>query len=541
MGDGRADRGDADAEPTGSRRQPARANERPFRLVEVLAALSLASDLARGRPDGEAMRACLLATELGREVGLKGGDLAAAYWTTLLRFVGCTGTSHEYALTFGGDDIAVRRGGDLVDAARPREGIAFVTSLTRGRPPLARARLLLTTLPRAQATVRAAAAADCEVGALMARRCALDAAVERGLREMFERWDGQGSPRGLSGDAIAVASRVATVAYVGVIFASEGGPDLARAAIGRWSGRALDPAIAAAFQRRTRDLLDLTEPDDPWTAVVAAEPDPPRFIEADRLDEVAETFGEAVDLKAPFLAGHSQGVAHLAEAAGRALGVTDEGATRLRRAGHLHDLGRVGVATGTWERRDPPSRMEWERIRLHPYRTERILAVAPALADLARLAGSHHERLDGSGYHRAVPAAMLDLPARILAAADVFQALTSARPHRPAVSAAAAAATMRGLPLDRDAVGAVLDAGGVRAPRPTADWPAGLTDREVQVLRLLVEGRTEKAVASMLVVAPSTVHTHVVHLYEKAGVTTRAGAAMFAMAHDLVGRGPEIH
>lgn len=505
-----------------------------FGLAEILAALSLVSDLARGRPDDEAMRACLVATQLGREIGLSTAELSTVYYTSLLRFVGCTATSHEYATAFGGDDIEVRRAGGLIDAASPREGLRYLAGLTRGRPPLERARRLPAALAAARTTFRDGAQADCEVGALISRRASLDARVERGMREMFERWDGKGLPAGLAGDQIALPARIAAVAYAGIIFVDLGGPDEAAAIVRRWAGHALDPSLAATFIRRAADLIEAAAVDDPLRAVVESEPGQPIRLGPAQLDEIAATFGDAVDLKAPFLAGHSRGVAELAEAAGRLLGLPETAATLLRRAGHLHDLGRAAVPAGTWERPGSLTRSQWEQVRLHPYHTERILSVTPALVPIARPAGTHHERLDGSGYHRGLPALLLDGPARVVAAADVYQALTSPRPHRPALGPAAAAGAIEAMALDRDAVGAVLASAGVVASNRRRSHPAGLSDREVEVLGLLVEGMSLKQIAAALVVAPSTAHTHVAHIYDKTGVSTRAGAAMFAMQHDLV-------
>ncbi|MER3486549.1 MAG: metal-dependent phosphohydrolase, partial [Chloroflexota bacterium] len=209
-----------------------------------------------------------------------------------------------------------------------------------------------------------------------------------------------------------------------------------------------------------------------------------------------------------------------------------------RRAALLHDLGRLGVPNGIWEKPGPLTAAEWERVRLHPYLTERILSRCTALAPLAILAGSHHERLDGSGYHRGIPASLLPPSARILAAADSYQAMTQARPYRPAYSAEAAAQQLQGEAdagkLDRQAVQAVLEVAGhiVTPVRPV--WPAGLSDREVEVLRLITTGLSNREVAHRLKISPKTVGHHVEHIYNKIGVSTRAGAALFALQHDLL-------
>lgn len=500
------------------------------RLSEVLAALSLVSDLARGRPPEEAMRSCFLATALARSMGLSEPELETVYYATLLRSVGCTATSHEYAAAFG-DDVAARDLGDRTDAGTPREVLSFLWEVS-GRAPTNHLRAFAGAVAAGKKAAVQGARADCEVGAMMAVRVGLSPAVESALLQVFERWDGKGSPNGLGGEGIAVSARVAAVANAWTIFEEEGGPALASDVVTRWAGHALDPAIVSELMR-SPDRADAVAVDDAWVETVAAEPGRPRLVSATDLDDIARGFANVVDLKSPFFHGHSDGVARLAEAAARAMGLPDEQVTDIRRAGLLHDVGRVGVPTGVWEKPGPLTTAEWESVRLHPYHTERILGRAPILEPLARIAGLHHERLDGAGYHRGAPASMLDAAARVLAAADVFHALTEERPHRPAYSAAEAARLLERESLDGDAVRAVIEAAGER-PTAKRSAPAGLTNRELEVLRLLVRGRSEKEIAGELYISRSTVHTHVAHIYGKTGVSTRAGLAMFAMEHDLV-------
>jgi HD-GYP domain-containing protein (c-di-GMP phosphodiesterase class II) len=486
------------------------------------------------------MRACLLATALARSLRLSESEAAAVYWTTLLRSVGCTATSHEYAAVFG-DDVAVRARADVADTTVPREALALLWAMHPDERPGRRLRALAATAPRAKRASVEGARADCEVGARMARRFELDPAVEQALLQVFERWDGKGAPRRLRGEAIAPAARFAAVASAAVMFEQADGRPGALDALGGWAGRALDPSLVSALVRDGGELLDAAWPEDAWVAAVAAEPWVRRRVGGAQLDAIARAFADAVDLKTPFLHGHSGEVAALAERAAGAMSLPGGQVAAVRRAGLFHDLGRAGVPTGTWEKATRLTTAEWELVRLHPYHTERILGRAAALAPLARLAGMHHERLDGSGYHRGAPAAMLDLPARVLAAADVYQALVSDRPHRPAYAPAQAAKLLEAEALDRDAVRAVIEAAGLRPPgRPSG--PFGLTRRELEVLRLLVRGRSERQIARELFISGSTVHTHVVHIYGKAEVSTRAGLAMFAMEHDLVrpGEGPKI-
>jgi putative nucleotidyltransferase with HDIG domain len=510
-----------------------------LRLADLLAALSVVADLGHGQPPDDAMRACLLATRLAHLLGRGGTECADVYYATLLRYVGCTAYAHEEAALFGGDEIEARAAAGVVDLGVPREALSFwLSGVARGRPPLQRARIIAAGLPRARHLVKEMARANCEVGAGMARRLGLGPAVQEALRQVYERWDGRGEPRGLAGEQLALPLRVAQVAAQALIFYGVGGSEAAMTAIRRRAGSALDPAIVAVFLQHGAALLAEVAAADAWAAVVDAEPEPCRTIVDAHLDDVARAFADMVDLKLPFTRGHSTGVAELAEAAARGLGLSGADVVIARRAGLLHDLGRLSVPNGIWERPGPLSETDWERVRLHPYHTERILARSVALAPLARPAGMHHERQDGSGYHRQAMGAGIPLTSRLLAAADTYQAMTQERPHRPAATPDAAGAQLRAEAargqLDGEAVRAVLAAAGHHPARGRTSWPAGLSDREVEVLRLIARGASYKGVARHLVISPRTAAHHVQHIYDKIGVSTRAAAAMYAMEHDLL-------
>jgi HD-GYP domain-containing protein (c-di-GMP phosphodiesterase class II)/DNA-binding CsgD family transcriptional regulator len=515
--------------------QPADAT---LRLADLAAALSLTTDLGMGHPPEEAMRTCLLATALSRRLGHAEADVADVYWTALLMHVGCTAFAHEQAALFGGDEIAVNDLGSRTDFNDPRDARRFLFELTSGMGPARRARVVVMGALAGPGFGRRLAGATCEVAAGMARRLGLGASVQRGLSDMFERWDGRGDPRNLAGDAIALPARVAQLAALATVFLRLGGSDAALDVVRRRAGTMLDPALAAAFVRHAPDLVRESEPDDAAAAVLAAEPAPSLRVPAAHLDRVAHAFADAVDLKCAFTLGHSPGVAALAEAAGRALGLAEAECVALRHAGLFHDLGRVSVPNGTWEKPATLTLTEWEQVRLHAYHTERILARSTALRPLARLAGLHHERLDGSGYHRQAVARDLPIAARVLAAADAFQAMTQTRAHRQSLTAAAAAAQLaaeaRAGRLDRAAVDAVLAGAGRPPPRDRSVVPGGLTGRELEVLRLLARGQTNRQMARQLFISPKTVGRHVEHIYQKLGVSSRAAAAMFAAEHGLL-------
>jgi HD-GYP domain-containing protein (c-di-GMP phosphodiesterase class II) len=210
----------------------------------------------------------------------------------------------------------------------------------------------------------------------------------------------------------------------------------------------------------------------------------------------------------------------------------------LWQAALVHDLGRVSVPNSVWDKPGPLSSAEWEEVRLHPYRLERFLTRSPWLSEFGALGATHHERMDGSGYHRGLSAGALTVLGRVLAAADVYQALTEHRPHRAALSGGSAGLTLReevrGGRLDGEAVDAVLAAAGHRVRRLRREWPAGLTSREVEVLRLVARGLSNKQIAARLVLSDRTVGHHVAHIYDKIGASTRAGATLYALQSDLL-------
>ena len=505
------------------------------RLNEILAALSLACDVGNDFPIEKGLRNTLLAVRLASELGVRGEALSAVYYVGLLRFIGCSGYADETSTIFP-DDNAMRGAMAAVDFGYPAEGLRQAATLGHGA--LGRMRAVATMAMRGKRLGEELQRADCEVMIHGAQRLGLPAAVAQGLGDAYERWDGHGGPRGVRGDAIAMPARILAVAHQVEIHVRIGGLTAARAMIRRGAGGWFDPDITGRLLEHADRLLSPLTASSVWDAVLDEEPLPHVYVAASRLPDLARLYGELADLKCAYTLGHSTGVADLAAAAATRLALTAADVDVIRTAGLLHDIGRLSVPTGIWNKPGPLSPAEWDRVRLHTYYTGRTLSQSPLLAPAGRVASLHHERLDGSGYHRGVPASMLSMPARILAAADVYRALTEERPHRCAFDASAAAgelqrAAERGT-LDRQATRAVCEAAGHRIRKRASDWPAGLSDREVEVLRLLARGCSEKKIADLLFISPGTVHTHVVHVYEKIGVSTRAAAALFAMEHDLL-------
>lgn len=504
-----------------------------LRLAELMGALSLATDLGMGQPLEQALRTCLIALALGERLGLRNEQLSEVYYVALLRFLGCTADAHDTALMAGGDDIALRTAIAPVLGGAPREFVSQVMpKIGAGRGALPRALLIARMIAIGRKTGREGVRAHCELAENLAQRIGLPDGVRAGLEAAFEHWNGQGAPNALHGEAIPLAARVVFVARDVEILRRLLGPEQMLSAVRRRRGATYDPAVASAFLEHSGDVLAAAQTPSPWEAALSREPEPRPWVTEARLDSVLGAFADFADVKSPFTPGHSRGVAALAAAARPADG------TSLRRAGLLHDLGRAAVTNGVWEKHDSLSEGEWEHVRLHPYYSERILERVPRLRPLARLAGMHHERQDGSGYHRGSSGAEIPAAARVLAAADAYQAMTQTRPHRAAMAAPIAAAELEAMArsgaLDVEAVRDVLTAAGhVKTPMRTA-WPAGLSDREIQVLRHICRGETKAQVAKALVLSPSTVDHHVRHIYEKTGVRTRAGATLFALEHDLL-------
>jgi HD-GYP domain-containing protein (c-di-GMP phosphodiesterase class II) len=507
-----------------------------LRLIELTAALSLATDAGTGQPFEHALRTGLLAVRVSDALGLTAPEKSTVIYTTLLRFLGCTSDASDTAVLAGGDEIAFNAAMAPVVMADDRQALPHLLRHLGEDLPLGRRVGRIAAALSDPGGKARSLSSHCEVGARLATRIGLPAGVVDGVAHAYERWDGRGLPAGLAGDEIPLATRIAVVARdVDVTYGRSGVGDVRRVLEDR-RGRAYDPTVAAAFLDGSETWLEEVDELDPWDAVLDAEPAPVIEVDEARLDDVLAAFADFADLKSPWFIGHSRRVAELAATAALVCGLDAGDVSVARRAGLVHDLGIVGVPAGVWNRPGPLTREGWERVRTHPYVGERILGRCGPLGEVASAAGAHHERLDGSGYHRGTRDA--SVVAQLVAAADVYRALCEDRPHRAASGPEAAAQALAyeadGGRLGRTAVDAVLTAAGHAPTVPNVARPAGLTEREVDVLRLIARGRSNKEVAHELGISAKTVGTHVEHIYAKAGVTTRAGATLFAMEHDLI-------
>jgi HD-GYP domain-containing protein (c-di-GMP phosphodiesterase class II)/DNA-binding CsgD family transcriptional regulator len=503
------------------------------RLAELLGTLSLATDVGMGAPVEHGLRSAIAAARVAELVGARRADAIDAYYLALMRYAGCTAGS-DVAADVMGDEVAVRGALFGVDWGRPTAVIRTIANAVgRGAGPLRGAARVARTLAK-MPKLMSGARSHCEVGDRIAERCGFAASYRAALFQTFERWDGKGVPDKLRGERIALAMRIAQVGEEIAIGHRDGGVEAARARLRDRAGSGLDPRVVEVAAARGDDACAPLDAPTTWRSFLDAEPGPPRTVDDDAIDATLAAIGDFADLKSRFTRAHATGVGALAAAAGTSLGLD---ARALRRAGYVHDVGRVAISAALWDKPGPFADAEWERVRTHAYVGERILSRAACLAAVAEIATAAHERLDGSGYHRRLGAAACTMPARVLAAADVYRALVEERAHRPACGTDEAAATLAALAargrLCPDAVGAVLAAAG-HASRPRPPRPAGLTERELDVLRLVARGRTNKEVAVALGISTKTAGNHLQHVFEKLGVTTRAGATMFAMQHGLV-------
>jgi HD-GYP domain-containing protein (c-di-GMP phosphodiesterase class II) len=502
------------------------------RLAELVATLSLATDLGRGEPMEHCLRQTVIALRIADRIGVGERDRAATYYTGLLANVYCHADAHEQAEWFG-DDILVKRG-----AYDPHvfELLRMIGASERG---LARARKVAAFPGQGLALLKSIYETHTRLASQFAARIGLDDITCRALRETYEQWDGKGGPRKLRGEQISLPARIVQLADLTEVAYRRRGLDAAREYARRRRGKAFDPALADLFVAEAEELVaGIDAASSCWEDVIGAEPSLARFAGGDDLDAALEAMADLVDMKSPWMSGHSRGVANLALEAGRISGLADDELSALYRAGFLHDLGRLGISNAIWDKPGPLTPAELERARLHPYLTSRMLAGLPALARSRELAANHHERLDGSGYPRGIGAVQLTPADRLLAAADVYHAMTEPRAHRPARSESEAAGELRfevrAGRLDGEAVNSVLKAAGHRV-NARREWPAGLTAREVEVLGLLARGYSSREIAERLVVTPKTVSNHIQNIYLKIDVSSRASATHFAMQHALVG------
>jgi HD-GYP domain-containing protein (c-di-GMP phosphodiesterase class II) len=505
------------------------------RLAELVGAFSLATDLGMGQPMEHVLRSWLIAVRLGGRLGLGAEDRAALYYVMMLAWAGCVADTAEVAAWFG-DDIAFRGDSYRVDlAGLPLMGFAL-SHVGAGTPLLHRLRLGANLVLTGGRAIERGLMSHCLSTTQLATRLGLTAEVCDPLRQVFTRWDATGVPDGVGGEQIAPPVRLFHLADTVEVFHRAGGVDVAADVARSRRGKQFDPTVVDVFCGAARDVLADLDAMAELGALIEATPGLRQPLSERELDSALEAVADFTDLRSPPRAGHSRGVADLAATAAQLYGLPEPEIVTLRRAALVHDVGMHGVPASILHKPGPLSGAEMERMRLHSYWTERVLARPSDLARIGAIASLANERLDGSGYHRGLSGPAIPVTGRILAAADACRAMTEPRPYRPALSPKQAADELRNeVRLGRlaaDAVDAVLGAAGQRAKRRVG--PAGLTPREIEVLTLIARGASTRTVAGTLGITAKTAETHIERIYTKTGASTRSTATLFAMQHGLL-------
>jgi putative nucleotidyltransferase with HDIG domain len=412
---------------------------------EIISALSLALDLTEGAVQGHALRSCLLGMRIAAQLQLDPAQLQNLYFALLLKDVGCSSNAARMCQIVGGDDRAVKAGVKLEDWTKP------------SKPKLSTLKLLWNNvLPDAGPLDRFVRIAQigmtqhknneelitlrCDRGASIVRKLGLDEPVAEAVRHLDEHWDGSGYPERLVGDRIPLFSRVMQVAQHLDVFSTERSAEKAMVVLRQRGGAWFDPElvnIASALHRKGslwNHCLRDADPDDTRQAVLGIDPGLHIDLDADDIDRICEAFADVVDAKSPFTYRHSIGVAAAALGIAQAMGLSEERIHFIRRAGLLHDIGKLNVSNAILDKPGKPNDAEWQAIRQHPIIGRRILERISAFEEISIVAGEHHEKLDGSGYPNRLTGKDLSLESRILAVADIYGALSEDRPYREGLS-----------------------------------------------------------------------------------------------------------
>ncbi|MES1199475.1 MAG: HD domain-containing phosphohydrolase [Pseudomonadota bacterium] len=503
------------------------------RRNEIIGVLSLAVDFAIGQAVGYGLRSAIGSMAIAREMGCDEALAAESYYQGLLQASGCNAETDVLNALFG-DEILLRQDVARIERADPTQMLALVLShVGAGREGPAPQAFGDAAYSAIMGAANRVFHSHCETASKLAERLGLSSNVQRNLAQTHERWDGAGLPDKLVGTAIALPVRIATVVHHCIRLGGFLPVEDVITRVQSRSGAAYDPAVVDAVLSRLPVLLIDMDDAAAWeSAICDFPPDDVSLSEAE-LDIACEVLADFIDIKSPAIAGHSRAVSALAEAAGQVAKVTAQERALLRRGGLLHDLGYAAIPG--------PQRLSHamsEQGRLHPYYAQRLLHRAPGLAPIGTLIAEHHERLDGSGFHRASRGPDLSTLSRLLSAADCYQTLTETRGRREALTPKQAAQTLRedsrAGSLCGQAVAAVLEAAGQTGRRKKVAHVAGLTAREIEILQALARGGANKYIARELELSPKTVDNHIQSIYAKLGVKTRGGATLFALERGLL-------
>jgi HD-GYP domain-containing protein (c-di-GMP phosphodiesterase class II) len=506
-------------------------------MAEILAAFSLATDLGVGKSMGHALRACYLGMAMASELRLSTSKQAELYYSFLLMHSGCTAASLALTPIIKGDELAALADVTLRDDSNLIEMLGW---LRRNVSPdasfLTRTRNLLQALLHNpdEGDIRGV----CEVAVRVAQRLDMPEGVQNAVRHYLERWDGKG-PFSLEGSAIPLNARLLHMALVTEACNAVHGHGVAESIALKQRGRMFDPQVVDVFLSvaKTSGLWETLARQDLGEVVLDLEPDSPyRYVDEAKLDDVALAAADFVDLKSPLTVNHSRETAHFAECIARRMDLPHSEIVEIRRAALVHDLGHLALPGHILLNQGQLSEVDKEKLRLHPYYTERILSRVPALASVAAIAGMHHERMNGTGYYRGLSANELPISACILALADDFQDRLQTHPNHDPADVLKAMQPDAGPLFSPECFAALAEELGVAAPKSPrrGKWPAGLTNREVEVLQHVAQGASNRQIARELVISEKTVAHHLQHIYDKIGISSRAAAVFFAMENELI-------
>jgi len=407
-----------------------------LKLAELISALSHALDITEGQPEGHCVRCCWIGMHLGSAIGLSEAQKWELYYALLLKDLGCSSNAARICALYLTDDLDFKRDFKHVGDSLPQV-VRFVLQHTGLKAGLAeRFRSVLDIFRNGPEYSQELTQTRCQRGAEIARLLRFSEGVAAGIYSLDEHWSGQGRPEQLQGEAIPIYARIALLAQVVDVFHRADGRDAAMAEVRKRDGQWFDPALVAAMETLApRDgFWAMLHSDDLSNAVLALEPaDCVVPLDDDYLDDIATAFGQVVDSKSPYTSGHSARVALYTDLIAEDMGLDPQRRRWLKRGALLHDVGKLGVSNSVLDKAGKLDEAEWAAVREHARLTESILSKIHAFSELAKVAGAHHERLDGNGYPRGLKGDAICLETRIITTADIFDAITAERPYRGAV------------------------------------------------------------------------------------------------------------
>lgn len=408
-----------------------------LKLAELLGSLSYALDMTEGQPPGHCLRCCWIGVHIGRELGLDDAAIWDLYYTLLMKDLGCSSNAARICELYLTDDRLFKHDFKLVGTSTAQI-LHFVFEHT-GKQAGWTQRLtsILNIMRNGDAIAQEMIQTRCNRGAQIARQLRFPETVAAGIHSLDEHWNGGGRPDKLQGAAIPLNARIALLAQVIDVFNFSNGPAAALAEIRERSGHWFDPQLVAVFERVAEkpDFWRMLKSPDLEQAVLALEPAHIAVpVDDDYLDAIAAAFGQVIDSKSPFTAGHSDRVGFYAVAIAKALHLPEAQCQWIKRAALLHDVGKLGISSSILEKPGKLTEEEFQHVQQHARLSEEILGRIAPFATLAQIAGAHHERLDGKGYPRGLMANKIRLETRIITVADIFDAISAERPYHAANS-----------------------------------------------------------------------------------------------------------